>query len=83
MIVTVASGQVTTQDVALIPYAAQGVSGAVVDDYTSEPVADAEVQFHEGHDVPAGPMYRRGTTAAGGEFVFTGGAYRSRPATTR
>jgi hypothetical protein len=72
VIVTVASGQVTTQDIALIPWAAQGVTGAVVDDYTSAPVADAEVQIHEGHDAPAAPLYRRGTTSAGGTFAFTG-----------
>jgi hypothetical protein len=75
-VLAVASGHVTSQDMALIPYAAQGVTGAVVDDLTSDPVPGAEVQLHEGHDAPAGPMYRRGTTAAGGEFVFTGGAYQ-------
>ena len=43
MIVTVANGQVTTRDVALVPYAAQGVTGAVVDDHTGDPVVGAEV----------------------------------------
>jgi len=75
LVVTVTSGHVTTQDVALIPWAAQGVSGAVVDDYTSAPIAGAEVRLHEGHDAPAAPLYRRGTTSAAGTFVYTGSTY--------
>lgn len=71
-VVTVANGSVTVRDVSLIPHTAQGVSGAVVDDLTSEPLEGCSVTLHEGHGAPAGPLYRRMSTPAGGTFAFTG-----------
>jgi hypothetical protein len=72
VVVTVADGRLTTQDVALIPHSAQGVTGAVVDDLTSDPIEGAVVTLHEGHGAPAGPLYREGATSSGGTFAFTG-----------
>jgi hypothetical protein len=71
--VTVTAGRLLTgQDLHLVSWDHQGVGGRVTSALDGSPVAGATVRLNEGTDASAGPMYRQGTTAADGGYLFAG-----------
>jgi hypothetical protein len=72
--VTVASGRKSLgQDVALLPFSAQGLDGrtvSAVDGQTA--VAGAAVEIHQGADAPAGPLLATTVSGTDGFYLFNG-----------
>jgi hypothetical protein len=70
---TVAAGQMTAdQDLHLVPYEAQGLTGRVTSALDGAGVPGVTLELREGEDAPAGEQVNGATSAADGSFAISG-----------
>jgi protocatechuate 3,4-dioxygenase beta subunit len=70
---TVLAGRLTRgQDIRMVPYASQGLTGTVISSLNGQPIAGATMHLHYGADSPASDWTKATTTAVDGSYAFTG-----------